>query len=75
MISRTPIEQNKENPQIETLSQMTHQMNQIDQSDATDNSQNPNNRTLLSFNPLTEKEIRESTKAEISEGDETEMGI
>lgn len=50
-------------------------MNQIDQSDATDNSQNPNNRSFLSFNPLTEKEIQESTKAETLRGDETEMGI
>lgn len=46
-------------------------MNQIDQSDAADNSQNPDN----SFNPLTEKEIQESTKAETLKGDETEMGI
>lgn len=30
---------------------------------------------FLSFNPLTEKEIQESTKAETLKGDETEMGI
>lgn len=71
MIPRTQMEQSKKNPQIETLSQM----NPPDEPNRPIRCRRQLTEPFLSFNPLTEKEIQESTKAETWKGDETEMGI